>query len=104
MTTQSWSEHANGTWKLEIYFDNQEGETTGEFVEWILLLHGTKEAPYKNIQPLNANSKLAVAKSIHENNFKDKVKFFDVLTKDNQKRVGNSVEFEREVRNWNEKR
>ncbi len=98
MTTQSWSERTNGIWKLEILFNNDNHDTTGEFVEWILLLHGTKEAPYTNQQPINDKTKLAVAKSIHESNFKDKEKYVDVLTQDNQKRVGNSLEFEREAK------
>jgi subtilisin-like proprotein convertase family protein len=98
MTTQSWSERANGVWKLEILFDNENNATTGEFVEWVLLVHGTKEAPYKNQMPLNDKSKLAVAKSIHQNDFKDKERLVGVLAQDNQKRIGNSVEFERETK------
>lgn len=99
MTTHAWSESANGKWKLEILFDSESGKTTGELIEWILVLHGTKEAPYKDQNPLNEKTKLAVAKSIHENNFKDKEKLVNVLRQDNQKRVGNSVEFEREIKN-----
>ena len=49
--------------------------------------------------PLSDRTKLAVSKSIHENNFTEKGKFVDVLTQDNQKRVGNSLEFERESKN-----
>jgi len=65
--------------------------TTGEFFEWILLLHGTREAPYTNQTPLNENTKLAVAKNIHANNFEDMEKFVSVLKQDNQKRLGDDV-------------
>jgi proprotein convertase subtilisin/kexin type 2 len=99
MTTHAWGEKANGLWKIEILFDSQNYETTGDFFEWILLLHGTNEAPYKEQTPLNDKTKLAVSKSIHQNDFKEKERFVDVLTQDNQKRVGNSLEFERESKN-----
>ncbi len=96
MTTHAWSEHARGTWKLEIFFDMSENKdssepTTGEFFEWILLLHGTKEAPYTDQTPLNENTKLAVAKNIHANDFKDKEKFVSVLKQDHQKRLGDDM-------------
>ena len=91
MTTHAWSENSRGTWKLEIMFDNDNQETTGEFFEWVLLLHGTKEAPYSNQTPLNERTKLAVAKSIHENDFKDKEKFVQVLKLDHQKRLGDEI-------------
>ncbi len=98
MTTQSWSETANGLWKLEILYDNENNTTTGEFFEWVLLLHGTKDAPYVNQTPLSENSKFAVAKSIHASGFKDRERIVGVLKQDNQKRLGNSVEFDSETR------
>jgi proprotein convertase subtilisin/kexin type 2 len=97
MTTHAWSEHTRGTWKLEIMFDMSENEdrgateTTGEFFEWILLLHGTNEAPYTQQTPLNENTKLAVAKNIHANDFKDNERFVNVLKQDHQKRLGDDV-------------
>ncbi len=92
MTTHAWSESSRGTWKLEILFDNtDQEETTGEFIEWVLLLHGTKEAPYTNIVALNENTKLAVAKKIHENNFKDTEQLVQVLKQDHQKRIGDEI-------------
>jgi proprotein convertase subtilisin/kexin type 2 len=55
MTTHAWAEKSRGQWKLEIFFAHSSAEepTTGEFFEWILLLHGTKEQPYSNQAPLN---------------------------------------------------
>jgi subtilisin-like proprotein convertase family protein len=90
MTTHAWAEKSRGTWKLEILFNNDDQETTGEFFEWILLLHGTKEAPFVNQSPLNERTKLAVAKNIHINDFKEKEKFVEVLKQDHQKRLGDS--------------
>ena len=92
MTTHSWAEKSRGVWKLEIFFSSEDKSTTGEFFEWVLLLHGTKEAPYVNQSPLNENTKLAVAKNIHANDFKEKEKFMDVLKLDQQKRVGDEVD------------
>ena len=97
MTTHAWGEKARGTWKLEIFFNNKERDTTGEFLEWILLVHGTKEAPYANQTPLNERTKLAVSKSIHASDFKEKVKFMDVLKQDHQKRVGDESDMKRFV-------
>lgn len=92
MTTHAWSEHSRGTWKLEIFFDQDiNKETTGEFLEWVLLLHGTKEAPYTTQTPLNERSKLSVAKNIHANDFQNKEKFVDVLKQDHQKRLGDDI-------------
>jgi proprotein convertase subtilisin/kexin type 2 len=88
MTTHSWAEKSQGTWKLEIFFEDDNKKTTGEFFEWILLLHGTKEQPYLNQQPLTDKTKLAVAKNIHMNDFKEKDKYVEVLKQDHQKRVG----------------
>jgi subtilisin-like proprotein convertase family protein len=103
MTTHAWAEKARGVWKLEILFNaktnnkntNNKEETTGEFFEWILLLHGTKESLYANQQPLNERTKLAVSKSIHANDFKDKEKYVEVLKQDHQKRVGDENDMKR---------
>ena len=94
MTTHAWSEHSQGIWKLEVFFENSEDDdqvTTGELFEWILLLHGTKEAPYTNQTPLDKRTKLSVAKNIHANDFKDKEQFVNVLKQDHQKRLGNDI-------------
>jgi subtilisin-like proprotein convertase family protein len=100
MTTHAWSEKARGVWKLEILFNannnnNNVETTTGEFFEWILLLHGTKEAPYAGQAPLNERTKLAVSKNIHANDFKDKDKYVEVLKQDHQKRVGDENDMKR---------
>ncbi|CAF0854439.1 unnamed protein product [Didymodactylos carnosus] len=116
MTTHAWAEQGQGTWTLELLFDNDDNEdapltkqqlidkqkrqnqtvnsntnnrkTTGEFLEWILLLHGTRQQPYKDQTQTNWKSKLAIAKQIHENNFKDKAKYIELLKQDHQKRLG----------------
>ncbi|CAF4775028.1 unnamed protein product, partial [Rotaria magnacalcarata] len=72
MTTHAWAEQAQGTWTLEVSFDNEDNSnaplskqqnrtkydreksetlTTGDFFEWSLVLHGTKIAPYINQLP-----------------------------------------------------
>lgn len=97
MTTHAWAEKSRGTWKLEILFKNDNQETTGEFFEWILLLHGTKEAPYATQSPLNERTKLSVVKNIHANEFRDKEKYVEVLKQDHQKRVGDENDMKRFV-------
>jgi proprotein convertase subtilisin/kexin type 2 len=97
MTTHKWGEKARGTWKLEILFNTREKETTGEFFEWVLLLHGTKEQPYTSQTALNERSKLAVVKNIHANNFADKEKYVEILKQDHQKRVGDENDMKRTV-------
>lgn len=58
MTTHAWAERSRGLWRLEIFFSSSDDKqpTTGEFFEWILLLHGTKEPPYLAQTPLNERS------------------------------------------------
>jgi proprotein convertase subtilisin/kexin type 2 len=97
MTTHAWGEKARGTWKLEILFNTIEKETTGEFFEWVLLLHGTKEKPYTNQTPLNERTKLAVVKNIHQNDFADKEKYVEILKQDHQKRVGDENDMKRTI-------
>lgn len=98
MTTHCWGEKAKGVWKLEILFDSANKDTTGEFFEWILLLHGTQEKPYAHQEPLHERSKLAVTKSIHANDFKHREKFVEILMQDHQKRVGDEFDMKRLVR------
>ncbi len=116
MTTHAWAERAQGTWTLEIRFDNEDNSnapltkqqnqtisdkeqsqklTTGDFFEWSLILHGTKTAPYANQIPLAIHenkSKLSIAKEIHANNFQDKAKYVQLIKQDNQKRLGSDDE------------
>lgn len=116
MTTHAWAERAQGTWTLEIRFDNDdyadaplaaqqnrtvadkensEKPTTGDFFEWSLVLHGTKTAPYANQSPLSAHgnkSKLYVTKQIHADQFADKAKYVKLLREDKQERLGNDDE------------
>jgi len=116
MTTHAWAEQGHGTWTLEIRFDNDDNDdapltkqqnqtssdkqqskqrTTGEFIEWSLVLHGTKTPPYADQQPQiqdGDKSKLAIAKQIHANNFRDKAKYVKLLKQDHQKRLGSDDE------------
>ena len=116
MTTHAWAERAQGTWTLEIRFDNENNAnaplskqqnqspsdkeqsqqlTTGEFFEWSLVLHGTKTAPYEHQIPLKHHddkSKLFISKQIHANNFHDKAKYVKLIKQDNQHRLGSDDE------------
>ena len=116
MTTHAWAERAEGTWTLEIRFDNEDNDnailtnqqnqtksdkeesrklTTGEFFEWSLVLHGTKTAPYNDQIPLiihGNKSKLSIVKQIHANNFQDKAKYVKLLKQDHQQRLGSDDE------------
>ena len=100
MTTHAWAERSQGVWTLEIRFDEDENlfnqtETTGEFLEWSLVLHGTKTPPYADQTPLAIHadkSKLAIVKQIHANHFQDKAKYVQLLKQDNQKRLGSDDE------------
>ena len=116
MTTHAWAERAQGTWTLEIRFDNEDNanapltkqqnqtvsdkqqsqqSTTGDFLEWSLVLHGTQTAPYANQIPLTADenrSKLSIVKQIHANNFEDKAKYVKLLQQDHQQRLGSDDE------------
>lgn len=65
MTTHSWGEYPQGTWKLEARFNSAQTRL-GHLVEWSLVLHGTKEAPYRTLSPSSPHSKLAIVKKAHE--------------------------------------
>ena len=97
MTTHAWAEKSRGTWKLEVFFSNEHRQTTGDFFEWILLLHGTKEQPYGQQAPLDDRTKLAVVKNIHASDFADKDKWVEALKQDHQKRVGDENDMKRSV-------
>lgn len=45
---------------------NSEQPRTGFLKEWSLVLHGTKEAPYRTLAPTSPHSKLAIVKKAHE--------------------------------------
>ena len=102
MTTHAWAERAQGRWTLEVRFENDDNssnpineKTTGELLEWSLVLHGTKSPPYADQIPLAIHgdkSKLAIAKQIHANHFQDKAKYVQLLKQDNQKRLGSDDE------------
>lgn len=91
MTTHSWGEYPQGTWKLEVSSPhthtqlgsieltlsfslylcrqarfNSPQTRLGHLVEWSLVLHGTKEAPYRTLSPSSPHSKLAIVKKAHE--------------------------------------
>ncbi|XP_011195107.1 neuroendocrine convertase 2 [Zeugodacus cucurbitae] len=65
MTTHSWGEYPHGTWKLEARFNSPQPRS-GWLIEWSLVLHGTKEAPYRTLSPASPHSKLAIVKKAHE--------------------------------------
>ena len=70
MTTHTWAENPRGTWKLFVAFDSEEDQQ-GALLEWTLVLHGTKKAPYANQVVLGKHSKLEVVKREHKGaNFK----------------------------------
>uniref|UniRef100_T1JNR2 Neuroendocrine convertase 2 n=1 Tax=Strigamia maritima TaxID=126957 RepID=T1JNR2_STRMM len=69
MTTHTWGENPRGKWILEASFDSQLSQM-GYLKEWTLVLHGTRDAPYKNLSALDPHSKLAIVKKAHEEKMK----------------------------------
>lgn len=65
MTTHTWGENPRGRWILEIKFNSPDVHI-GHMKEWNLLLHGTRDAPYKNLAVADPHSKLAIVKKAHE--------------------------------------
>lgn len=65
MTTHTWGEYPQGKWLLEVSFNSQEPQT-GWLKEWSLVLHGTKDPPYRSLSPKSPHSKLAIVKKAHE--------------------------------------
>lgn len=65
MTTHTWGENPRGTWKLEVRHSGEEMQR-GFIKEWTLMIHGTKEPPYKDLLVEDNNSKLAIVKKAHE--------------------------------------
>lgn len=86
MTTHTWGEYPQGTWKLEVRFNFRdcflkmliviltqvlidspyENEYHGYITEWMLILHGTKDPPYDHLPVSDPHSKLAIVKKAHE--------------------------------------
>merc|ERR1712117_864724 len=48
MTTHTWAEYPRGRWTLEVVFIDGPPQS-GHIMDWTLLLHGTKEAPYTSL-------------------------------------------------------
>lgn len=69
MTTHTWGEYPQGKWLLEVSFNSQEPQT-GWLKEWSLVLHGTKDPPYRALSPKSPHSKLAIVKKAHEDRLK----------------------------------
>lgn len=69
MTTHTWGENPRGRWTLEVRFDSQQPQS-GFFKEWTLMVHGTKDPPYKDLLAVDKNSKLAIVKKAHEDAYK----------------------------------
>ncbi|KAG5672797.1 hypothetical protein PVAND_002890 [Polypedilum vanderplanki] len=65
MTTHTWGEYPQGKWTLEVKFNSQEPQE-GWLKEWSLVLHGTKDPPYRTLSPKSPHSKLAIVKKAHE--------------------------------------
>lgn len=66
MTTHTWGENPRGKWGLQVLLDDPFHDQTGYFVEWFLVLHGTKDPPYQSLVPASPHSKLAIVKKAHE--------------------------------------
>lgn len=65
MTTHTWGENPRGKWTLEAKFESQLLQS-GYIKEWTLMLHGTRDPPYKDLPVIDPHSKLAIVKKAHE--------------------------------------
>lgn len=65
MTTHTWGEYPQGVWTLEVKFNSNEPQKA-VLKEWSLVLHGTKDPPYRTLSPNSPHSKLAIVKKAHE--------------------------------------
>lgn len=45
---------------------NSQHQRRGWLKEWSLVLHGTKDPPYRSLAPYSPHSKLAIVKKAHE--------------------------------------
>jgi proprotein convertase subtilisin/kexin type 2 len=66
-TTHTWGENPRGKWRLIVRFQGEKPQS-GWLKRWTLMLHGTKDAPYAGIEPLegHVNSKLEVVRKAHK--------------------------------------
>jgi len=69
MTTHTWGEGPKGRWTLEVKFDSRVPQT-GFIREWTLMIHGTRDPPYRDLPVEDDNSKLAIVKKAHEVGYK----------------------------------
>ncbi|KAL7023276.1 hypothetical protein ACKWTF_012545 [Chironomus riparius] len=69
MTTHTWGEYPQGKWTLEVSFNSNEPQEAW-LKEWSLVLHGTKDPPYRTLSPNSPHSKLAIVKKAHEDRLK----------------------------------
>lgn len=65
MTTHTWAENPRGTWTLQARLSSIKPQE-GFLKEWTLMLHGTRKAPYHQMEAVEPNSKLDVVKKEHE--------------------------------------
>ncbi|VDK62509.1 unnamed protein product [Onchocerca ochengi] len=67
MTTHTWGENPRGKWRLVIRFQGS-NKNHGMVKKFTLMLHGTKDPPYTDIEPLqgHVNSKLKVVQKAHK--------------------------------------
>lgn len=67
MTSHVWGENPRGKWRLVARFHGKQPQT-GWINRWTLMIHGTRDAPYAGIQPLEGhiNSKLEVVQRAHK--------------------------------------
>jgi len=73
MTTHTWGENPKGKWRLEAHIAQESQQPhEGNIMEWTLMVHGTKDAPYKDLPIQDENSKLAIVKKAHEDYMKKK--------------------------------
>ncbi|CAH8504944.1 unnamed protein product [Dicrocoelium dendriticum] len=72
MTTHTWSENPRGTWRLRVMLDPRSKNILGQatLTEWILVLHGTRDQPYKHLpdSTISIAPKLGVIKRQHATN------------------------------------
>ncbi|CAD5222733.1 unnamed protein product [Bursaphelenchus okinawaensis] len=67
MTTHTWGENPRGRWRLVARFQGTE-KHRGTLKKFTLMLHGTKDAPYVGIEPLEGhrNAKLQLVQTAHK--------------------------------------
>lgn len=53
------------SFSFKVTFNSQQPRS-GWLKEWSLVLHGTKDPPYRSLAPSSPHSKLAIVKKAHE--------------------------------------